>query len=127
AVEPHVAAVPALHRVLGPDDDAADDVAGLHLAARQRLLHAADDLLGDPGLAARHAALAGRAAAEHLDAHHLLGTAVVGDVQVGLLLNHRSPRSLSLSLSLASACHGPGGGGAIRVADDGDNPPAGAQ
>src|SRR5438045_5274049 len=43
AVEADVTAVVAAPRLAGPHDHALDDVAGLHIAARHRLLDAGDD------------------------------------------------------------------------------------
>jgi hypothetical protein len=48
-VEADVAAVLAERRLLRADDDAADDLALLHLAAGERLLHGADDHVADVG------------------------------------------------------------------------------
>src|SRR6185312_3542645 len=71
--------------VAGPDDDAADDVAGLDVAAGGRLLDAGDDHVaqpGDPPLVSRGAA------AEDLEAHDFLGPGIVGHVEPGLHLDH---------------------------------------
>src|SRR5687768_7113963 len=67
----------------GADDDGLVDVALLHAAARRRLLDGDDDDVADAGEAALRAA-------EHLDALDALGTAIVGDLKVGLHLDHRS-------------------------------------
>src|SRR5262249_6343104 len=81
AVEADVAAVVAARRVLAADHHALDDIAGLDVAAGDGLLDAGDDDVAQPGVATPRAA-------EHLDAHHLLGAGVIRDVEVGILLNH---------------------------------------
>src|SRR5688572_2052540 len=86
-VEADVAAVGADGRLLRADDDAADDLAVLHVPAGQRFLHRADDHVADRRDLALELALAA-AAAKDLDAHRLLRAGVVGDVEHRLLLNH---------------------------------------
>src|SRR3954453_7788883 len=96
-VEADVGAVLAPGRGPGADDDAADHLALLDLAAGQRLFHGADDHVADAGDLALELALATRPA-EHLDAHRLLGAGVVGDVEIRLLLDHCSAVPCHLSL-----------------------------
>src|SRR6516225_6995521 len=69
AVEADVRAVVAPRRPLGPHDHAADHVARLDVAAGDRLLDRGDDDVTDAGVALA-------AAAQHLDAHALLGAGV---------------------------------------------------
>ena len=54
------------------------DLALLHLGVRDRLLDRHDDDVADRGVLAPRAA-------EHLDAHDLLGARVVGDVEGGVV------------------------------------------
>src|SRR5262249_2534870 len=81
AVESNVAAVGARELALGADDHRARDLALLHLRARNRLADRHDDDIADRGLATPRAA-------KHLDAEHLLGAAVVGDVESRGHLDH---------------------------------------
>src|SRR3954467_14716404 len=70
--------------VLGSaDDDRLVDVALLDAAAGRRFLHRHDDDVADAGETALRAA-------QHLDALDALRAAIVGDVEVGLHLDHRS-------------------------------------
>src|SRR5690606_9356964 len=86
--------VKANHRAVSPtdvlrgaNDDRAVHVALLHAAARSGLLHRDDDDIA-------HACVFTLGAAQHLDAHHALGTRVIGDVQVSLHLNHSTTSCL---------------------------------
>src|SRR3954466_433291 len=67
----------------GADDDRLVDVALLDAAAGRRFLHRHDDDVADAGETALRAA-------QHLDALDALRAAIVGDVEVGLHLDHRS-------------------------------------
>src|SRR5205085_10227722 len=67
----------------GADDDGLVDVALLHAAARSGFLHRDDDDVADAGEAALRPA-------EHLDALDALGPRIIGDLSVGLHLDHRS-------------------------------------
>src|SRR5688500_20100477 len=67
----------------GADDDRLVDVALLDASARRGLLHRHDDDVADAGEAPL-------GAAQHLDALDALRAAIVGDVEVGLHLDHRS-------------------------------------
>src|SRR4051795_8769950 len=67
----------------GADDDRLVDVALLDSAAGRRFLHRHDDDVADAGETALRAA-------QHLDALDALRAAIVGDVEVGLHLYHRS-------------------------------------
>src|SRR5205807_9316477 len=70
-------------RVLPPgaDDHRLGDVAFLDLGAGQRLLDGYDDDVAEGGIAAARAA-------EHLDALHALGAAIVGHVEDRTHLDH---------------------------------------
>src|SRR5690606_18582113 len=81
AVEADQRAVGAAHALAGAHHDGVVDVALLDLAARDRVLHRHLDDVADAGVTAL-------GAAEHLDAHQLLGTGVVGDVEKALHLDH---------------------------------------
>src|SRR3546814_19721345 len=63
--------------------DWSSDVCSSDLAARDRLLYGDDDLVTDAGVATSRPA-------QHLDAHDPASAGVVGDVQVGLHLDHGS-------------------------------------
>src|SRR5579875_1169809 len=80
-VEADVGAVGAAHLFRGADDHRPGYVALLHLRVRNRLLHRDHDHVADRGVLPPRAA-------EHLDAQHLAGAAVVGDVEDGLRLDH---------------------------------------
>src|SRR5690606_9140065 len=80
-VEPDVGAVGPPPLLDGTDDDRLDDLALLHVAAGDGVLHRRDDGVPDPGVATT-------GSAENADAQDLLGTSVVGDLQSRLLLNH---------------------------------------
>src|SRR6185503_9350513 len=79
-IEPHVAAVGPAGGGFRSHDDALHDGLLLDFTGGQRVLDAANYDVAQT----RHATAA---AAEHLDAHHFLGTGVVGDVQSGLHLD----------------------------------------
>ena len=83
-VEADVAAVGPPLLLLDADDDALHDVALLHGRAGDGVLDGGDEDVADRRVAAL-------GAAEHLDAQHLLGAAVVGDPEAGLLLDHSGP------------------------------------
>src|SRR5690349_6984906 len=74
---------------LGAHDDGLRDLALLHLSVRDRLLDRHDDDVADRGVLPLRAA-------EHADAHDLLGTRVIGDVESGCRLNHSGGSPLSL-------------------------------
>src|SRR5947207_1470585 len=76
--------------LLRPDDDGSHDLALLHRALRRGGLDRADDDVAD----ARVAAVV---AAHHADAEELAGAGVVGDLQTGLLLDHRAASTISAS------------------------------
>ena len=67
--------------VTGADHDGVVDLALLDLAARNRFLDGDLDDVADAGVTAL-------GAAQHLDAHHSFGAAVVRDVEVALNLDH---------------------------------------
>ena len=67
----------------GADDHGLVDVALLHAAPRRGFLDGDDDDVA-------HAGEAPLGAAQHLDALDALGAAIVGDLKVGLHLDHRS-------------------------------------
>src|SRR5690606_22470846 len=81
-VEADVAAVGAAALLLGPHHHAADDVALLDAGTGGGLLHGGHEDVADRGVPPA-------GAAEHLDDEHLLGAAVVGDLEAGFLLDHR--------------------------------------
>src|SRR5215212_1198260 len=80
-VELDVRAVGPAALLDGAHDDGLDDVALLHVAARDRVLDRADDDVADAGIATARAA-------EHPDAEDFLRTGVVGDLDPRLLLDH---------------------------------------
>src|SRR5207247_2198988 len=87
AVEFDVGAIAPPRLVPRPDDDAADHIPRLDVAAGRGLLHAGDDRVAQ----ARGAPLVSRsAAAENLDAHHFLGPRVIRHVEPRLHLDHRT-------------------------------------
>src|SRR4051812_36617459 len=73
----------------GPHDHGLVDVALLHAAPRRRFLDGDDDDVA-------YAGEAPLGAAQHLDALDALGAAIVGDLKVGLHLDHRSNSFSSL-------------------------------
>src|SRR5690348_5431739 len=81
AVETDDRAVRALDVLGETNDDGLHDVALLHAAARDRLLHRDDDDVADGGVLPLRAA-------EHLDAHDTARAGIVRHVEVGLHLNH---------------------------------------
>src|SRR6266540_1745399 len=81
-VESDIAAIGTTLLLLGPHDDALHDVAFLDRGARNRILDRRYEDVAD-----RRVAPAGTA--EHFDDEDLLGAAVVGDPESGLLLDHR--------------------------------------
>src|SRR5579884_1030576 len=97
AVKTNVAAVIAARRLLAANDNAADHVAGLNLAAGIGLLDAGDNHIAQ-------ACIAPPGAAQHLDAHALLGTGVVGHIQVCIHLNHDVTRSLYSFAAGSAGC-----------------------
>src|SRR5205807_831948 len=74
--------------LLGPHHDALHDVALLHGCTRDGVLHRRDEDVAD-----RRVATLG--AAQHLDAEHLLGAAVVGHPKSRFLLDHLARSSTS--------------------------------
>src|SRR5690606_20073900 len=81
AVEADQRAVRATHALAGAHHDGVVDLALLDLAARDRVLDRYLDDVANRGVTAL-------GAAEHLDAHHFLGTGVVCHVEVALHLYH---------------------------------------
>src|SRR5690606_20203239 len=75
AVEADQRTVGTTHALAGTHHDGVVDLALLHLAARDGILHRHLDDVADRGVTAL-------GAAEHLDAHHFLGTGVVRHVEV---------------------------------------------
>src|SRR5262245_9698097 len=80
-VELDVRAVGTTTLLGGTHDHGLDDVALLHVAARDGVLDRADDDVTDAGVATP-------GATENPDAQDLLGTGVVGDLESRLLLDH---------------------------------------
>src|SRR5205823_5267856 len=90
AVEADRAAVDAADLLGRADDDGAMHIAFLDPAARDRLLDRDDDHVADPGgLALR--------AAEHLDALHPPRAGIVGNIEIGLHLDHAAPPASSVA------------------------------
>src|SRR6185503_8445289 len=88
AIKADRAAVRTMDLLGGADNDRAVHVALLDAAARDRLLDRDDDHIADRrGLALR--------TAQHLDALHPPRAGIVGDVEVGLHLDHAAPPALS--------------------------------
>src|SRR5690606_7474042 len=87
AVEADQRTIRATHALAGAHHDGVVDLALLDLAARDRVLDRYLDDVANRGVAAL-------GAAEHLDAHHFLGTGVVGHVEVALHLDHGKCPSL---------------------------------
>src|SRR5262249_31331191 len=85
--------------VLGdPHDHGLHNVALFHTAARDRFLHRDDNHIADRGVFALRAA-------KHFDAHDSASTGIVGNIEIGLHLNHGeaclfSPRTTAQRLSL---------------------------
>ena len=88
-IEPDGRPVGAVNVLCGADDDRLVNVALLHAAARRRFLDGDDDDVADAGEAPLRAA-------KHLDALDALRAAIVGDIKVGLHLDHRSIPSSKL-------------------------------
>src|SRR5215813_9942688 len=99
-VELDEAAVRPPHLALGPDDDRLGHVALLHLAVGESLAHRDHDDVPDAGVLPL-------GAAEHLDAEHLLGAGVVGDVQHAGHLDHGRAPSLLARPALEHLDHPP--------------------
>src|SRR5438552_6188967 len=96
AVKADGAAIDAADPLGGADDDGAMHIALLYPAARDRLLDRDDDHVANPGgLALR--------AAEHLDALHPPRAGIVGDVEIGLHLDHAAPPAPSAAAALGFA------------------------
>src|SRR5438132_4017589 len=105
AVEADRAAVDAADLLGGSDDDGAMHDALLDPAARDRLLDRNDDHVADArGLALR--------AAEHLDALHPPRAGIVGDIEIGLHLDHAAPPASSVAAALRGARRRRGAGAA---------------
>src|SRR5690349_7983428 len=88
-IEADGGAVGTVDVLRGPHDHGLVDVAFLHAAARRGFLDGDDDDVA-------YAGEAPLGAAQHLDALDALGAAVIGDLQVGLHLDHRSNSFSSL-------------------------------
>src|SRR5216684_234916 len=96
AVEANGAAVGAPDLLGGAHDDGAMHIALLDPAARDRLLDRDDDDVADRrGLALR--------AAQHFDALHPARARIIGDVEVGLHLDHATLPASSVASSGAAA------------------------
>src|SRR5438874_5024040 len=105
AVEADCAPVVTPDFLGGADDDGAVHVALLDPAARDRLLDRDDDHVADPrGLALR--------AAEHLDALHPPRAGIVGDVEIGLHLDHAAPPASSVAGGASASA--PAGAAVLR-------------
>src|SRR5690606_38733204 len=87
-VETDDAAVRTADVLGGAHDDRLHHVTLLHAAARNRLLDRHDDDVADRGVLPL-------GTAQHLDAHDAARAGIVGNVQVGLHLNHDWPPSSS--------------------------------
>src|SRR5215207_7445497 len=99
AVEADRAAVGAADLLRGAHDDGAVHVALLDAAARDRLLDRDDDDVPDRrGPALR--------AAQHLDALHPPRAGIVGDVEVGLHLDHAAPPAACSAATASAAVAG---------------------
>src|SRR5690606_13963824 len=96
AVEADQRAVGTAPALAGTHHHGVVDVALLDLAAGDRILHGDLDDVADRGVPAL-------GAAEHLDAHHFLGTGVVGHVEVAPHLDHDSASSYSAARLTISA------------------------
>src|ERR1700742_3931873 len=88
-VEADVAAVGTPLLLLGPYDDALDDVTLLDGGAGDGVLDRGHEHIADAGVAPARPA-------EHADAEHLAGTRVVGDAEPGFLLDHRARSTTSV-------------------------------
>src|SRR3984885_6690507 len=88
-VEADVAAVRPPLLLLGPHDDALDDVALLHGGTGDGVLDRGHEHVTDAGVAPTRPA-------EHADAEHLARAGVVGDPEPGFLLDHRARSSTSV-------------------------------
>src|SRR5262249_16487982 len=111
AVKPHVAAVFTPLGLFGANYHARNHIARLHFAAGDSLLNARLDHIADAGIASP-------AAAEHFNAHALLGAGIIRDVQIRIHLNQRPPSfHRSSSSFVASDAQG--------VADDSSPVPSG--
>src|SRR5690606_1705622 len=80
-VEADVRAICSTSRLACPNDDSFDDVALLHVAAGDRVLHGCDDRVAETCVATLRAP-------EYTNREQLLGTGVIGDLESGFLLNH---------------------------------------
>src|SRR5207237_8195597 len=78
------------------NDDGTVHVALLHLALGRGLLDRHDDGVADAGEATLRPA-------EHLDAHDALGARVVGDVEIGLHLDHACDPSITWPAATVSS------------------------
>src|SRR5262249_28320579 len=108
AVELDVAAIRTRQLALGADDDRARDLALFHLRTRNRFADRHDDDVTDARVAAARTA-------QHLDAVHLLGAAVVGDIEDGRHLDHGylPPMSASPASPGVDGCSGLVGSSAL--------------
>src|SRR5579863_5917680 len=96
AVETDRTAIEATNFLCRTDDDSPMDVALLDAAARDRLLDRDDDHIAN----ARGLAFG---AAEHLDALDPARARIVGDVEIGLHLDHAAPPAPVVSASTSAA------------------------
>src|SRR3984893_15927840 len=81
-MEPYDGAVRTLDFLSGAHNDCRHHIALFDASARDRLLDRNDDRVTNPGIFAFRAA-------EHFDAHDTARARIIGDVEVGLHLNHR--------------------------------------
>src|SRR6185312_8156793 len=81
AVEPDQAAVGTAHALGGTDHHGLEHFALLNATARNGFLHRHHDDVADIGVPAVRTA-------QHLDAHHALGAAIVGDIELRGHLDH---------------------------------------
>src|SRR5262249_48621324 len=86
-------AVGTLDVLADAHDDGLHHLALLDAAARDRLLHRNDDDVADGGVFAL-------GAAQHLDAHDAARAGIVGDVEVGLHLDHDAALALLAFITL---------------------------
>src|SRR5207237_3905461 len=96
AIETDRAAIGAPDLLRGAYDHGAVHIALFDAAPRDRLLDRDDDHVADPGgLALR--------AAEHLDALHPPRARIVGDIEIGLHLDHAAPPASSVAAGASAS------------------------